>query len=224
MYFSSLEIYWPQLLETLRDEVAPNFKTYWVQSGSPQWKLPEPVSNLSNDPARQRLLAALQNWASRFGITEDWIIQTAFDTLQIYTDSTPPLVRPTGANFQYWLYVPIADSPSFKPTFEQNFWYPSPAWGETWSRFKKRMESTLSKELNAYRRTMEMQAGIRKQDTLLRDAIWTVRYQKGEAAFEIAADLTNYDDAEQTVYRAVERFARMIGLNLRKTRKRRPRK
>lgn len=60
-----------------------------------------------------------------------------------------------------------------------------------------------------------------KRDNLARDAEWTARYQKGEQVFEIAVGMKRYKDCEQTVYRAVERFATFIGLNLRRVRKRR---
>jgi hypothetical protein len=219
-YFMALRAHWPEVLNSLRADVSPKYGPRWHEGGGERRIVHESWETLHSDPARKELLTAFQNWAGRFRIREDWIIQTALDTLQNYSDFTPtPLVRPEGNQDWFWLYMPAGQDPRFLPTFDANVWYP-PKNGqmEVWHEFKCRMKSQFKKRLEEYRRMMESMYGARK-DNSIRDAEWTARYQKGDAAFEIATGLTGYDP-EQAVYRAVARFASIIGLKLRQNRKR----
>jgi hypothetical protein len=186
---------------------------------SDSWK------NLSADQSRKELVAALTNWGRQFKITDDWIFQAALETMFVYhpaVDPTP-LIRPRAEDW-YWIYAPKGGTPLFSPMLTQRVWYshPHPS-NEHWEQFKQRMESEFRKQLTAYRRSIERIFGTGKSATLSRDAEWTVRYQKGEPAHEIAGSLTGrYRDREQAVYRAIERFAAAIDLNLGKTKRRQP--
>jgi hypothetical protein len=81
------------------------------------------------------------------------------------------------------------------------------------------MELQFKRELDHYRRRIELSQGVGKEDHLTRDAEWTVRYQKGERVSAIAEGLMAYDDSVQAVRRAIERFAKMIGLTLKTSRR-----
>ena len=175
---------------------------------------------MQTDPARCELLKALQAWAAQFRITEDWILQAALDTLQVHSERPGRfgLAKPQEPEQAwFWFYAPIGQDPRFHPEFAFNdsIWSPP----QDWKIFRSRLLKQFASQLEDYRRATE--AKFKARDNLARDAEWTARYQKGEQAFEIAFDVEGFEDREQTVYRAVERFAASIGLNLRKIRRRR---
>jgi crotonobetainyl-CoA:carnitine CoA-transferase CaiB-like acyl-CoA transferase len=65
---------------------------------------------------------------------------------------------------------------------------------------------------------MERRFGLNiEHEQFARDAKWTALYQKGMPAFQIAEQekLPKHEDPKQTVFRAVSRFSKSIGLNLR---------
>jgi hypothetical protein len=223
-YFVALRKHRPELLDSLRTDVLPEYEPRWSHPEDPLQRqaLFESWDHLQRqDTARRKLLAALQRWAAQFHITESWILQTALDTLQSYSpypDTPLFLARPRGRQRGwFWIYVPRTPYTPFQPNFENNIWWGS---AEKWDDFRRRMTSQFQVSLDEYRRRVEGIVAARRKDTLNRDAEWTVRYQSGEAAFEIAVGLDGIDP-EQTVYRAVERFARTIDLALRRARKRR---
>jgi len=185
----------------------------------------ESWDRLQSDPERRTLLIGLQQWAERFRITEDWIFETALETLLIYyprpgpLDSMLPRVPKRDLNEPWlWRYRPMGFHPRFKPTFVGDFWYPPQhGWSESWDDFKRRMESQLSTQLIQYRHTVETSFAIGKKETLQRDAEWTARYQRGDSAIDIAESKEwNVQDPEQAIFRAVSRFAKSIGLILRR--------
>lgn len=224
-YLSALNKHWPELLESLKSDVAPTYRTPWdtnadgVKSGIREtWHL------LRSNPRRIGLLRVMEQWADRFRITETWILDSALDTLFIYCPENriPGMI---GA-WTFWRLLPNGPQAHFEPRLQKSHWYPSPnAWpGESWDSFKKRMESQFRTQLAEYRRVVEDRFGTGKE-MIPRDAEWTVRYQRGESAIEIAesADLIGYEDPEQAVFKAISKFARSIHLNLRR-RGERPRK
>jgi hypothetical protein len=223
----ALRKHWPELLTSLRVDVFPLYTPAWQGVGEERQIARESLGNLRSDPERTELLAAFQEWANGFRITEDWIVQTALDTLQNYSDSSPPhLPRVPGDQGWYWVYRPRVHDPLFRPKLNLNVWYTAKYGShEKWPAFKDRMQSQFDEQLAKYRRMMESKYAATKEVTLVRDAEWTARYRKGETAVEIANELLDnrkaYNDPEQTVYRAVERFAEIIGLTLRPNRKRR---
>jgi|ERR1019366_9796852 hypothetical protein len=176
----------------------------------------ESWAQLQSDQDRLDLLAAIQQWAMKFRITEEWIMDAALETLLIHG---PHNTRQGERSDQwYWRCTPKGFHPSFEPAFDRPFWYPPRGgWPETWDSFRGRMEVQFNSQLTKYRTMVEQKFGFDREDSLRRDAGWTVKYQKGKTAIEIAqeANLSNkYKDPEQTVFRAVKRFAESIGLNL----------
>jgi hypothetical protein len=226
-YFQALRKYWPEVLETLRSDVFPKYVPKSQEMAGSYWRASDLWKVVQSDDSRNDLAIALFQWAKPFHITEDWIFQCALETLFVYhpaIDPTP-IIRPRGKDW-YWIYAPKAGADFFRPKLTHNIWSPSThADAESWETFKRRMESQFKAQLRAYRRKEETRFGAGKAAKLAHDAEWTVRYQKGELAYEIAAGLTGpYKDREQTVYRTIERFAQAVGLNLRKTKKRRIKK
>jgi len=223
-YFTALRKHWPELLESLRKNVLPKYRPRYWPGDEEMRVLFESWDELQKDAERRELLNAIQDWATHFRITEPWIFQTALDTLQGYSayPNTPMgFAIPKGSERDwFWLYAPRDEYPVFRPQFALgsgvHIWSPRQ---EDWQSFRNRLTRYFTTQLNEYRRAVETR--FTASDNLARDAEWTARYQKGEQAFEIAFGMTGYDDCEQMVYRAVDRFATSIGLNLRKLRRRR---
>jgi hypothetical protein len=220
----ALRKHWPELLDSLHVNVMPKYRPQWSAFKNAEggmWGF-ESWAVLQNDSERPELLKSLQDWGARFRITEAWIFQTALDTLQGYSEyANAPMVfaRPPGSEAEwFWLYAPRAPYPAFQPRlaykFGENVWYPQ----EDWKHFRNRVLDPFMAQMMDYRRAVEARLGA--GENLARDAEWTARYQKGEQATEIGFSMTTYYDL-QTVYRAVERFALAIGLNLRKVQRRR---
>jgi len=239
-YFMALRKHWPELLDSLRENVLPKYRPRWlpftagVAIGDAERDAAlshlnakdgmfgfESWDALQNDSERTELLKSLEEWGARFRITEAWIFQAALDTLQGYSDypDTPMgYARPKGSERQwFWLYAPRTPPPAFQPQLArgESIWFPQ----EDWKTFRKRLMVRFAAQLEDYRHAVELR--VKAQANLTRDAEWTARYQKGGQAFEIAVGVRRYRDVEQAVYRAVERFASAIGLNLRKIRRRR---
>jgi hypothetical protein len=213
-YFWALDEHWAEVLSTLRVDVCPIYRPRRADFGE-LIAITESWERLQSDVERKDLLRSLRRWAVEFGITEDWIFETALRTLMRFSPLIVPRIQAENESW-LWIYTPGGSHPPFRPTFEDNVWYPRP---EGWQVFKRRMEKQFSAQLAKHRRLVEHTLGIGK-DGMERDAKWTVLYKKGIPAFEIATELAGYDDAEQTVYRAVERFADSIGLMLRTHRRR----
>jgi hypothetical protein len=221
-YFMALRKFWPELLKSLRVDVFPQYSPRWHGETPQRRILRESWNELQSDSRRTELLAAIRDWANRFRIKEPWIIQTALDTLQNYSEFSPtPEIRPQRPGW-FWLYMPVAEDPRFLPRLDNNVWYPDLQWRvkaysyEDWSTFKTRMLSQFNKQLVQYRLAIDIKYAVKKKDKLRRDAEWTVLYQKGQPALEIAKPMHDATtlDPEQTVYRAIERFAKLIDLKL----------
>ncbi|HEY1754185.1 MAG TPA: hypothetical protein VGG72_02230 [Bryobacteraceae bacterium] len=208
------------MLDSLRLQVLPSYIPPEEQLGTRQWAIFEPWTLVQSDPARKKLVDALSGWAKQFNLTEEWILQAALVTLFVYWPKfkPPPPMRPPGKEW-HWMYMPSGGNTLFQPKLEGNTWFPpGPFLHEQWGSFRRRIEAQVKAQLTAYKRTQE--AKFSRADYQL-TAEWTARYQKGELAYEIGASLKGpYKDHEQAVYRRIERFASMIGLNLRRSKKR----
>jgi len=217
-YFLALDKHWPEALGGLRDDVlsvySPN--RHYIPSIHHAWKI------VQSQPVMADLLTSLKAWAERFQVSEDWIFETALDTLLIYSD---PLWRkhPTpGFDVEgqwRWQYLHKANDPPFSFEPENPLWSPPERGGnEEWDQFRKRIAKQFNAQLTDYRAAMERRFALKiEHDQLARDAKWTALYQKGMPAFQIAEQeqLPRHEDPKQTVFRAVSRFARSIALNLR---------
>jgi hypothetical protein len=212
-YFWALQDLWPDVLEALHHGVFPVYEPIWHQMeggrrvpiGEGSWE------ELKKRDERHLLQSAIEEWADQYSIVETWVFEAALDTLLTYYLGSEPLEA------WLWRYNPRGYHPLFEPRFSQNVWYPSSrGWPESWEAFKKRMQSEFAKQLVAYRRMVETKFAIGKEEHLDRDARWTVLYRKGQSVRVISnqANLKCYSDPEQAVFRAIERFARLIGLDL----------
>lgn len=213
-YFWALYRRWPEVLNSLQSDVSPIYRPNWhTEPSGERVPIIESWNQLRSDVERKDLLQAVHHWAAQYRITEEWIFETALDTLMRYARWDPSQIKDEEETW-LWRYNPRGYHPVFAPKFEPDYWYPN-GWPEEWEAFKNRVEKEFSSQLAEYRRLVERKFGIGK-DKMARDAEWTVLYHKGVPALEIARGLTGYDDPEQTVYRAVKRFANSIGLALRK--------
>jgi hypothetical protein len=219
-YFRALEELWPEVLETLLRDVMPLYEPRWDTSGTQQIPILDLWEHLQQDGERKELVDSIKRWAAHFRITEGWFYNSALETLIVYCPKPVPPGTPVRETIlrRHWHGTSSPSHPIFKPEFRDTVWYPPQrGWTEPWDVFKKRIESQLSSYLATYRRTVELKYGVGREENLLRDATWTVRYQKGETAIDIAeTDNPGGLDPEQIVFRAVSRFAKSIGLNLRR--------
>jgi hypothetical protein len=216
-YLRALKTYWPEALDSLQHDVLPVYQPT-LHTNDAVTQIAESWLQLQSDLERRELLAAMQRWGERFRITEEWIFDAALETLDFYY-SLLRSEKPQRNENWFWRYSATGLLPCFEPTFGKSYLYPRyGGWPEPWEEFRNLMESEFSACLARFKRDVEFTFGIGREETLERDAKWTARYQKGETAIEIAEteDLSNSTDPEQLVFRAIERFARIIGLNLRR--------
>ena len=207
-YLKAFDHLWPEALQELRDEVAPKFAHLWNDMpDSPSNRIPlERMGRLASIEDEMRSLSSmmiLRRWARGFEIRDQWIFDAAVDTILWHYD--------TGNVNGPWFWFPLESrNPPFNPTISGT-WYPSESWGE----FQERIGAQINGQLAHYRRDCKRRSSTSKPE-LTRDAQWTVRYQRGNRAKDIAAGLfRGYQQPEQAVYRAIKRFAKDIGLTLR---------
>jgi hypothetical protein len=223
-YLHALHRHWPEVLDSLRINVAPVFTPKWVENNRGEKLITvETWQSCRDDSSRTELVSALRDWASRFGFTEDWLFHTALYTLLVYspdnyaTYQAHDIYRTDNWRWHYHPIIVMSEErvKPFAPTFgHDSIW--SAGGGETWDTFRRRMEGKFNQQLTEYREAAEALVDTTQSEKFDLHAEWTVRYQHGELAQEIAKELKGFDDAEQTVYRAINRFAKRIGLNLKR--------
>jgi hypothetical protein len=182
------------------------------------WRKVDSWERFQTDCEQSVLLATLRPWAEQFRITEDWIFEAALDTLAKHSYQ---IAKNGDSGRQWdWAYTPRGFHPTFEPVFSDNFWYPPHLGGlrEDWKQFRKRMSADFQRQLSEYRTAIEKRFEIGREERFRMEAGWTARYQKGESVADIvqSIEIGNLADPEQTVYRAIERFAKNIALTLRK--------
>ena len=226
-YLRALEREWPEVIDdfeinVLSRYIPPLFKRR--KNGS-QLAGADSLSLLKSDRSRSDLLGAIEQWAERYGLMEDWILEAVVATgwrdqgIESVSGKTrKPQVAKRVDEDDAFCYSPsvIFETP-FESKFTNAAWLPLD-WGgnEIWPDFRRRITSEFDKQLKAYGAVF----GIDRPH-ISRDAVWTVRYQRGDSAFEISKELAGYSDAEQTAYRAITRFANTIGVRLRRNKRRR---
>lgn len=218
-YFQALKQYRPEMLDALRTNALPHYSPKSREGGEHPLIAFEPWGKVANDPRHAALAQILLIWMDQFRVSDSWITDVALSTLYTYWPGFefPPPFRPPGENW-HWIYMPTGRQTHFQVSFQSTIWFPpTDPKMEEWDAFRDRIEAQLRTALKAYRR--EQERTFNGSDKLFRDAQWTVRYQKGEMAHQIASTLDGpYKDGEQTVYRTIARFAASIGLTLRKAR------
>jgi len=222
-YLRALEREWPEAVEQFDSFIASNYSPtiYKKRNRKREWSKTDSLAMLRSDqdPDRIRWLKDLEDWARRYEILEDWILEVAvFTCFWCYwpSRSAKTIVARVDGD-ESFLYEPsLIFSTPFQPHIDSAVWLP-PSWNglETWLEFKKRVTSQFDEQLRQYASVFGVD-----HEHIARDAAWTVRYQRGQSAFEISQELTGYKDAEQSTYRAIQRFAKIIGVRLRRNQKR----
>lgn len=224
VYLRALQLEWPEVLSTLQEDVFPRLIELWTERladapGLYSVKYRQFYEALG-DKALDR---ALKLWAKAFSIEDKWMLENARATMYMYG----AIWKDPHARWTAWIQAGPQHL-TLRSTFDMtisDFWSP-PEYGgpETWNQFSDRLHSQLNQRLTSYRKRQSEHFGAVK-DNARRDARWTVRYQKGQLATDIARDLPSaYGDPDQTVWKAIDRFAKDIGLTLRQTRRHRTRK
>lgn len=214
-YLKALNRLWREALQELRDEVAPKFAHLWkdMPDRTPNIIYSERtkrVISIENEMHSPSSMLTLRRWARGFQIRDKWILDAAAEAILWHYD--------TGNVRGRWFWLsPDSTNLEFSLTISETRHL-----SESWERFQKRIRALVNRQLAQYRIECNKRSGTFKTQ-VDRDAEWTVRYQKGERAKDIAAELfRGYEEPAQTVYRAVERFARDIGLTLPNRRRRTP--
>jgi hypothetical protein len=220
VYLNALQSEWPEVLGSLHEDVFPRLVELWSERLVDSSELfSKKLKQFEDALADKKLDKALRSWAMAFSVKDDWMLENARTTMYMY-----------GANWK----DPTEEWPTWiqqgpnhlmeRQTFEMAFngwWIPTENGGlQTWDEFAGNFRTELNKGLNAYRKSQSARFGVLKENAG-RDARWTVRYQKGTLAVEIAKELPSaYGDPEQTVWKAIDRFAKEINLTLRQNRRR----
>jgi hypothetical protein len=219
-YFQALHELWPELLSELMENIAPQFASLWADRPAPtgimeqRFKWHAVVLSRFRSPENK---ARLSLWARGYRVKDAWILDAAVNTIIYHYEAGDGDLLKNGD--WVWMYVPSYLRIPFEiEPFQDASWVPSNfsqfGMGETWGEFSRRIRSQLDAQLAAYRLQVNARRGIGKGN-LSRDAAWTVRYQKGETAKAIAAELRGpYRDHGQAVFRAIDRFAKSIDLTL----------
>jgi len=206
-YLKALNRLRPEVLQKLRDDVAPKYADLWTdvpefQSNTIGLDRMSRLVSLEDEMRTPRSMSILSGWAREFKVRDKWIFDAAVNTI-IWNYSYSSVKRRW-----FWL-PPDSPNPPFSPTIRDE-WYPS----EPWGKFKERIGAQINSQLAQYRSDCKKRNNTSKPE-LKRDAEWTVRYQRGERAKDIAAELSRrYEQPAQAVYRAIDRFAKEIGLTL----------
>ncbi len=156
------------------------------------------------------LAERMKYWADHFGIRDEWILDAAIHTLD---RSLRPL---TGHHVKTKLVYLNGDQPLFRFDSGLRDWAPPEYGYETWEEFAKEQRTLLNNELASYKRAVKLR--YEGSPEMARNARWAVMFQQNKSIRQIGSELSrNYDDPEQTVRKAIKRFAESIGLTLRST-------
>jgi hypothetical protein len=219
-YLEALQLEWPEALIALHRDVYSRVVPLWSERLAELTGLASGTyEQFSRAMSDQQVDRALKSWATLFSIKDQWMLDAARVTMYTYgiTRKDPEEEWPG------WILAPptnLARFAPFEPVISAT-WVPLEYGGvESWDTFSNRLRSDFNEALNKYRKLQSVHWGALKENTA-RDARWTVRYQKRTFAVEIADELPGaYADPEQTVWKAIDRFAKEIGLTLHNRRSR----
>jgi hypothetical protein len=220
VYLKALQIEWPEVLSALHRDVFPRLLELWTQRlHDAPGLFAEMYEQFIEAMGDRELDLGLKAWATTFSIKDQWMLDNARITMYMYGATwRDPQLKWTG-----WIQSPPKHLGLITP-FEikiSAIWIPPKYGGQrTWEVFSDQLRSDFNEALNKYRKAQSVHYGVLK-DNVDRDARWTVRYQRGISTTRISKELPSaYGDPAQTVRRAIERFARDIGLTLPQTRRR----
>jgi hypothetical protein len=220
VYLKALQLEWPEVLSALHRDVFPRLLEVWTKRlHDAPGLFAETYKQFIEAMADRELTLALRAWASSFSIKDPWMLDSARITMYMYGATwRDPQLKWTG-----WIQS-FPEHLGMITPFEiriSAIWIP-PKYGgqQTWEAFSDQLRSDFNEALNKYRKVQSVHYGVLKGNAE-RDARWTVMYQKGLLAVEIAEELPSaYGDPAQTVWKAIERFAKEIGLTVRQNRRR----
>jgi hypothetical protein len=221
VYMEAMQLEWPEVLSALQRDVFPRLLELWNDRLSTATNLFSKKYNQFSDAMSDRLLVqALKAWAITFSVEDEWMLENARVTMYMYGANWTD----TQEEWPVWMQAGPKHL-SYRHPFEMNLkglWIPPEHGGlQTWEEFSGNFESELTAALNRYRKLQTTHFGVLR-DNVRRDARWTVRYQKGQLASDIAKELPHaYGDPAQTVWKAIDRFAKDIELTVRPYRRRR---
>jgi hypothetical protein len=172
----------------------------------------------------ENLRVGLESWARQFKFRNPWILSAALFTMS----KCPP---GTSLDHTQWCYDGGAEMsrgwPSFNPTFESAIWCGEADPRMSWHAFERAFKMQLQRQLKNYRKEVEsLFPPIGRKAHLRRAASWTVSilrtagptYDKKaitQSIGQLSQTLsTSYRDPDQTISRAVLRFATTMDLYL----------
>jgi hypothetical protein len=208
-YLESLDTRWPEVLAALHRDVYPSYVAPADASARLRPFL-DPYERIRQDGSLAVLNERLMYWADHHHIRDEWLLDAAMTTMAWASQ----MERVTNA-WDAWLYMDDT-VPVFRPHLDSEIWRPPEKGGrESWEEFSSRIISDLTGQVNRYRSLVSARYGVASTQTSTH-AGWTVRFQKGDSFRDIARHLPRaHRDPEQTVSKAVRRFANGIGLTLR---------
>src|SRR5579871_1840433 len=85
IYLQALQEHWPEMLDSLRRDLAPLFRPRWknLEDGT-SVLIVEDWDDISNDPQRSAVRDGVRQWAQHFGIKDTWLLDAAVHTLSFY--------------------------------------------------------------------------------------------------------------------------------------------
>jgi hypothetical protein len=207
-YMTALEVHWPEVLKSLRDDTFPNYQRCFQRESASaalqNLKHLLSASKKSRPAAFRKLLRALRKWALAYGFRNTWIQDLAAQTMYSWA---------TGGSDSKWSYFPeVLDTPRFEPKL--GYWIPE---RQTWPEFKRSSDEIYHREQAKYRSEVRTLWG-EGQPKLSQQAVWTVLWQQGKSPGAI--QLYQIRTTRQKVTLAniqlrVHAFAKSAGLTLR---------
>lgn len=223
VFLSRIERVAPDVLTTLRDGVLPQFSS-WRVAGAEPWYFMAACArwpSLHAMPQSEPLAAftaALEAWAARWRLTDEWLKDDALSTLRTWHEFPQTLTyKPLHFHSTGWggavLELDMPPCLPFEPTMET--WDAFAARVEEWTRQNRQSAQRLAKDHG-------LEAGPEKRgkDPALHFE-WLVRYQcQGWTHERIATEYEAPSSpdglrARSTVTKALKETAKLIGLTLR---------
>jgi len=170
IFLSKVEVLAPQVLEALRDDVAPHYLAAWEAPDDrfptrEHWELApsffrQDIATLAAehpDASYSRLAPfndALRTWSDQFHLADEWCAQVALHTLNDWARSSHPVREPLRFRLpSFGGAVPEDPTP---PDFRLPEWSPT---FETWAEVEERARAAFENALKQYREAGRAWAG-----------------------------------------------------------------
>jgi hypothetical protein len=215
----------PEVMEALRDDLLPLYTSsalFRAVSAMFAWVEGEPKAQPATPAQIEAFKRALNQWAEKFGLRDQWLLEVAVRTLNHWRKKSDAL----GA--LSWAELPIAHPPL--PLEDREIEFRDTGWrveAEGWSEFASRTNAAFKQHLTSYKETIRR--GMRELGLPLPPDIrnpehytWLALYQTRRYSPAGIAELLNRDQKtllENTVLKAVTSTAGLVGLTLRQPQK-----